>query len=73
MNYRYLDALEALGVECDHGTPVLTGVNIKKFAELIVKECADIADQESKCQDTNIGIQVAERIWHTIRNRFGVK
>jgi len=47
-------------------------VRDEKFAELIVKECIDIADQESKTQRSNYGRQAADQIWHTIKNRFGV-
>jgi len=46
---------------------------LEKFAELIIKECADIADQESKTQRSNHGRQAADQIWHTIKNRFGVE
>jgi len=45
----------------------------EKFAQLIVNECADIADQESKTQRSNYGKQAADQIWHTIKNRFGVE
>jgi hypothetical protein len=53
-------------------SPALLRTYTEKFAELIVKECADIADQESKDQRTDHGRQAADRIWHTIKNRFGI-
>lgn len=45
--------------------------NTKKFAELIIKECVDIAHQESETQMNTDGQVAADRIWATIKNRFG--
>ena len=73
MNKRIAKPAEQFNLEIDPAYPNHNQKVLEKFAKLIAKECADIADQESKCQGTNIGVQVAERIWHTIRNRFGVE
>lgn len=47
--------------------------DLEKFAELIVAECVQIADLESKSQRSIHGKQAADSIWNSIRNRFGEK
>jgi len=44
-----------------------------KFAELIVKECVKIANDEATAQISAKGKVAADNIWFTIRNRFGVE
>ena len=43
-----------------------------KFAELIVRECLQIANDEATAQISAKGKVAADNIWFTIRNRFGV-
>jgi len=80
MNERIKEIAEQAGIEFVYDpteTPMRAFVEcwedeLEKFAELIIKECIDIADQESKTQRSNYGKQAADQIWHTIQNRFGV-
>ncbi len=48
--------------------------NIQKFAELIVRECADIALKSGNIANKNIAAKIeSERIYHKIKEHFGVK
>ena len=45
----------------------------ERFAELIVQECADIALKSSNVANKNIAAKIeSERIYHKIREHFGV-
>jgi len=48
-------------------------VDQEKFAELIVRECLQIANDEATAQISAKGKVAADNIWFTIRNRFGVE
>ena len=58
-----------LPITCEYSIP---DEFVERFAALIAKECASIADQESRSQRNPHGKQAADQIWHTITNRFGV-
>jgi hypothetical protein len=51
MNERIYELAEQAGAYCevlrggDYKPPVLDGMNLEKFAELIVQKCADIGEQ----------------------------
>lgn len=42
------------------------------FADIIIRECMDLADRESREQETHIGTQAADEIWYRIKNHFGI-
>ncbi len=47
-------------------------VDQEKFAELIVKECADIALKSGNIANKNISAKIeSERIYHKIMDHFG--
>ena len=47
---------------------------INKFAELIIKECADIALKSGNIANKNIAAKIeSERIYHKIKEHFGVE
>jgi len=49
-------------------------VFIEKFAELMVKECADIALKSGNVANKNIAAKIeSERIYHKIKEHFGVE
>jgi len=73
MNERIHTLAEEAGLYCD-GTPDAWDQEaIEKFAELIVKECVKIANDEATAQISAKGKVAADNIWFTIRNRFGVE
>jgi hypothetical protein len=46
----------------------------EKFAELIVKECADISLKSGNIANKNIAAKIeSERIYHKIKEHFGVE
>jgi hypothetical protein len=49
-------------------TPALVGKELEKFAELIVKECLFIIDDERKPDMVN-----RTELWHQIVEHFGVE
>jgi hypothetical protein len=50
------------------------GIGLEKFAELIVKECADIALKSGNIANKNISAKIeSERIYHKIKEHFGVE
>lgn len=52
---------------------VLIGPNIEKFAEMIVRECAGVCDDERDSTDSDFGKLVAEGCALKIMERFGVE
>ena len=77
MNERIKELLgQAGGIEHDEDgnelTPILVGKDLVKFAELIVRECAEIAkDTQDFYNEHNDGI-INTEIWTMIKYRFGV-
>ncbi len=46
----------------------------EKFADLVVKECADIALKSGNVANKNIAAKIeSERIYHKIKEHFGVE
>ncbi len=46
----------------------------EKFADLVVKECADIALKSGNIANKNIAAKIeSERIYHKIKEHFGVE
>ncbi len=74
MNDKYLNALKEIGAECDHGTPYLTGINIKKFADLIVQECAEAIRTDLKKCPSDLNWKCAmEESAKVVERHFGVE
>ena len=48
-------------------------IDLKKFAELIVRECASVCDDERDSNDSEFGKLVAEICALKIMERFGVE
>ena len=65
---------DASGGACYDGNQLaLYGEDIKKFAELIVRECAGVCDDERDSTDSEFGKLVAEGCALKIIERFGVE
>jgi hypothetical protein len=58
-----------------HESPAeVTKERLQKFAELIVKECADIALKSGSVTNKSaVAVAEADRIYHKINEHFGVK
>lgn len=70
------ERLKALLVQCTQesidGQFANPYVDQEKFAELIVKECADIALKSGNIANKNISAKIeSERIYHKIMDHFG--
>lgn len=70
------ERLKALLVQCTQesidGQFANPYVDQEKFAELIIKECADIALKSGNIANKNISAKVeSERIYHKIMDHFG--
>jgi hypothetical protein len=51
-----------------------TNLDLEKFAELIVKECADIALKSGSVTNKSaVAVAEADRIYHKINEHFGVE
>ena len=50
--------------------PMLVGKQVEKFAELIVRECIDILDDEDDGEDTGRSVRIA---MIRIKKHFGVE
>jgi hypothetical protein len=73
MNKRIKELLEqAGGIEHDDDgdelTPILVGKDLAKFANLIINQCADIAQQHNKSP-----VAAPLAIGYVIREHFGVE
>ena len=65
---------DASGGACYDGNQLaLYDEDIKKFAELIVRECAGVCDDERDSTDSEFGKLVAEGCALKIIERFGVE
>ena len=52
----------------------LTNDELEKFAELIVRECADIALKSGSVSNkSEVAVAEADRIYHKIQEHFGVE
>lgn len=70
------ERLKALLVQCTQesidGQFANPYVDQEKFAELIIKECADIALKSGNIANKNISAKIeSERIYHKIMDHFG--
>lgn len=72
MNERIKELAEQAGLETGlvYGNPE----GLQKFADLVVKECADIALKSGNIANKNIAAKIeSERIYQKIKEHFGVE
>ena len=68
MNERIRELMAEVGMSVDYLTNTKQIVLIEKFAELIVKECALVANEHMvECESINYGVG------RRIKNQFGVE
>lgn len=74
MNERIKELLQEAYTHFGHGKYRTNELVAEKFAELMVKECADIALKSGNVANKNIAAKIeSERIYHKIREYFGVE
>lgn len=73
MNERIRELAEQAEMAANNGDHVDVKIMMEKFAELIVKECAGVCDDERDSTDSDFGKLVAEGCALKIMERFGVE
>ena len=71
MNERVEELAKEAGMTiCELGFPNISEFNIEKFAQLIVLECCEVAQDEIKYQD---GDYTADDIINVVKKYFGIE
>lgn len=73
MNNRIKELADRAGEYADFESGLCTDEFLEKFAELIVKECAGVCDDERDSTDSEFGKLVAEGCALKIMEHFGVE
>jgi len=79
MNERIYELAEQAGAYCevlrggDYKPPVLDGMNLEKFAELIVRECISIVDDAERGGSNDIWDNAVKFIRRDLQEHFGVE
>jgi hypothetical protein len=72
----YDNKIEELADQCWEGTPQVPDFNYQKFAELIVRECANVCRDDGRWfqeQDDKVEAGVAYALCYKIKQHFGVE